>query len=440
MKQAGRAGSIVFLVHYFPPLNSAGAKRIEALSKYFVRAGRRVTVLTTAKRAPEPAFSEKLPEGVEVHALDWLGRSSCHATVGGDGSTLSTSGSGGEGPMRRVKNWVMRWLGQLPDPRLPFGLAFAGPTLAPVARRVLEGADVVIGSSPPWPMLLAAALVQRRFGKPVILDYRDHFSECHEMPGSRLAKRVETLIDAALARRASHVVTVSEPMARYYAQWRPAPSVIMNGFDPEIVDQIRRRVTWKPALSGVAHTIRYLGVITPDRVPRNLLGALMVLVRRGSLDPASMRFEFYGECSILQAVLRDEFNPLQAFFHFKPPVPYQRSLELMVTADYLLFSETSYKKTLSAQGILTTKLFEYLASGRPIIADIDPSMLAGQLIQRCGEHHFVAGSVDAFVAQLGSAAFGRPAQSIDHPYVKTLSRASQAEQYLELLDDMCANA
>lgn len=440
MTQARRAGSIVFLVHYFPPLNSAGGKRIEALSKYFVRAGRTVTVLTTAKRAPESAFSERLPEGVVVHALDWLGRLSRHTTVDGNATALSTSGSGGEGLVRRIKNWVMRWFGQLPDPRLPFGLAFAAPTLAPAARRALEDADVVIGSSPPWPMLLAAALVRRRFGKPVILDYRDHFSECHEMPGSRLAKRIEVLIDSALARRASRVVTVSEPMARYYARWNPSASVIMNGFDPEIVDQIRRRVAWQPASAGVALSIRYLGVITPDRVPRNLLGALMVLHRRGAPELASMRFEFYGECSILQAALREEFSPLLPLFDFQPPVPYQRALELMVTSDYLLFSETSYKKTLSAQGILTTKLFEYLASGRPIVADIDPSMLAGQLIQRCGEHHFVASSVDAFVELLASPAFGRPAPSVDHPHVKTLSRASQAEQYLELLDDLCTNA
>lgn len=440
MNQAGRAGSIVFLVHYFPPLNSAGGKRIEALSKYFVRAGRRVTVLTTAKRAPESAFSERLPEGVEVHALDWLGRSSLHATVDGDETTLSTSGSGGNGLMRRIKNWVMRWFGQLPDPRLPFGLAFATPALAPVARRALEDADVVIGSSPPWPMLLAATLVRLRFGKLVVLDYRDHFSECHEMPGSRLAKWVEILIDSALARGASRVVTVSEPMARYYARWSPSASVIMNGFDPEIVDQVRHRVSWQPAAPGVALSIRYLGVITPDRVPRNLLGALMVLHGRGDLDPTSMRFEFYGECSILQAALREEFSPLLPLFDFQPPVPYQRALELMVTSDYLLFSETSYKKTLSAQGILTTKLFEYLATGRPIVADIDPSMIAGQLIQRCGAHHFVANSVDAFVDQLGSPSFRRPTQTIDHPHVKTLSRASQAEQYLELLDNLCASA
>jgi glycosyltransferase involved in cell wall biosynthesis len=440
MTGAKKAGSIVFLVHYFPPLNSAGGKRIEALSKYFVRAGRRVAVLTTAKRAPAKAFSESVPEGVEVYPLDWLGRLSRHVVVEGDASALSTSGSGGTGLVRRIKNWVMHWCGQLPDPRLPFGLAFAAPTLAPEARRALEGADVVIGSSPPWPMLLAASLVRRRYRKPVVLDYRDHFSECHEMPGSRLAKAVETLIDARLARKATGLVTVSDPMARYYTRWNPSAAVIMNGFDPEVVDQVRRRAHWRPPRAGAAMTVRYLGVITPDRVPRNLLAALMHRNTQGGLNPSAVRFQFYGECSILQAVLRDEFEPLLPFFDFKPPVPYQQALELMVTSDYLLFSETSYKKTLSAQGILTTKLFEYLACGRPIIADIDPSMLAGQLIQRCGNHHLVAGSAEPFIELLASEAFMKPTQSIDHPHVQSLSRASQAAQYLELLDKVCVSA
>jgi hypothetical protein len=67
-------------------------------------------------------------------------------------------------------------------------------------------------------------------------------------------------------------------------------------------------------------------------------------------------------------------------------------------------------------------------------------MLAGQLIQRCGNHHLVAGSAEPFIELLASEAFMKPTQSIDHPHVQSLSRASQAAQYLELLDKVCVSA
>ncbi|UUZ52982.1 hypothetical protein LP419_28515 [Massilia sp. H-1] len=49
---------IVFVVHYYPPVNSAGAKRVEALSKYFAAAGHEVTVVTTCKSDRDGLLTE----------------------------------------------------------------------------------------------------------------------------------------------------------------------------------------------------------------------------------------------------------------------------------------------------------------------------------------------------------------------------------------------
>lgn len=40
---------IVLIAYYYPPINSSGAKRAEALSKYFCAFGHHVTVITTRK-------------------------------------------------------------------------------------------------------------------------------------------------------------------------------------------------------------------------------------------------------------------------------------------------------------------------------------------------------------------------------------------------------
>jgi glycosyltransferase involved in cell wall biosynthesis len=428
---------IVFLVHYFPPINSAGGKRVEAMAKYFARSGREITVITTSKRPSDGSFTEAFPAAVTVLEIDGLGRlRPTTRPIAPENCGSAPNAAPTPGWVRKAKNWVMKWLGQLPDPRLPFATAMLSPLMTREVAQALGAADVVVGSCPPWPMLLAARWAGLRFGKPVVLDYRDHFSECHEMPGSALAKMVEKAFDTRLARGADQLVTVSQPMATYYGQFNPRTAVVINGYDHEIIDAVRAAARWQQRPAGKPLVMRYLGVITPDRVPRHLLEALAALHRHDPRKLEQLQLEYYGECSILAAALDADYPQLKPAFSFLAPVAYRKALELTVTADYLLFSETSFKKTLSAQGILTTKLFEYLAAGRPIVADIDPTMLAGQMILKAGIHHFVSNETKDFSAMLADPAFWQAPEPIDTEFVKTLSRAAQAREYLEILDAM----
>lgn len=431
MSEAVVANHIVFVVHYFPPINSSGAKRVEAISKYLVRAGRKVTVITTRKSGADGAFTEAFPDGVDVLELDWRGRAG--QSMEGS-STFEPMYIGKPGLKRRIKDAVMRALGQLPDPRLPFALSFLRPGLDDSVRKALSTADVVVGSCPPWPTLLAALAVRWRFGTPCVLDYRDHFSECHEMPGSRFAKWLEKVVDRYLARSANGLVTISDPMGRYYSDFRDDVAVIMNGYDHEAMESARASLPPMDMSGGKPIVVRYLGIVSPGRVPHNLLKALQNLVARGWSEASRLRFEYYGNAAVMAETLRRDYPSLLPLFSFHDAVPYRNSLALMATADALLFSETSNKSTLSAQGILTTKLFEYLGSGRPVLADIAPDTLAGEVIAKAGSHHFVSESVEAFEAHLQGVQFLVPRQSEDSPFVKTLSRAYQAQQYQTLLD------
>jgi glycosyltransferase involved in cell wall biosynthesis len=333
----------------------------------------------------------------------------------------------------------MQWFGQLPDPRLPFAFAFLSPFLADRARLALCRADVVVASNPPWPILLAARFIRWRFGCRTVLDYRDHFSECHEMPGSAPAKAVEKVIDRWLCAGADRLVVVSEPMARYYRRWHAHVDTVLNGFDPEVIGAIRAASHWRHDAGGPVR-LRYMGVVTPDRVPRNMINGFAAAVQAGGLAPRDVRFEYYGDCALVEQHLRQRHPDLLPYFHFLAPVPYRTSLQLIVESDYLLFSENSSTKTLSAQGVLTTKLFEYLAAGRPIVADIAPETLAGRLLARAGGSHVVDVAAGTFEAFFRNGRFRSPPATFDPPFVQSLSRASQADEYLGILDKCCSTS
>ena len=99
----------VFIAHYFPPVNSSGAKRVEALSKYLVAAGHDVTVITTSKTASDGAFTEVVPKGVKLIELSRFGfERPSHET----GSAFQPMYTGKPSFNRRSKDWVMRQMGQ----------------------------------------------------------------------------------------------------------------------------------------------------------------------------------------------------------------------------------------------------------------------------------------------------------------------------------------
>jgi glycosyltransferase involved in cell wall biosynthesis len=434
------ARRIVFIVHYFPPINSTGGKRVEALSKYFARRGRRVTVITTVKAPGDGLFSERAPPGVDVIELNWLGRPGASPDAASPVSAVAV-GSDSRGALRRVKTAVQQWFGQLPDPRLPFAVAFGSPWLAARAVAALESADVVVSSMPPWPTHLAAAIVRWRFGRRIVMDYRDNFSGNHIMAGSAAAKRVEVRVDRWLARRADGVVVISEPMAEYYRQFSDRVKVVLNGYDAEVFDEVRRGLERLSGRAAGPVTIRYLGRISRDRVPYQLIAALSEAVGSGAMAHADLRFEFYGEAAPLRRFLEESHPHLLASFAFLAPVPYREAVRLMLTADYLLFAETSDQSSLSAKGVLTTKLFEYLACGRPIIAEIHDDTEAGRLIKRAGSTHVVAHTAAAFAEFLSNPARRSADAAVDTSFVRSLSRESQADEYLAFLDaDVCGAA
>ncbi len=419
---------IVLITHYYPPINSSGAKRAESLSKYFTSLGHEVTVITTQKSSADGEFTESVPMGVHLVELDWLGRKRSSVDTG---VSFEPMYSGKPTWRRRLKDFVMAVLGQVPDPRLPFALAFLFPWLDNSATDAIRKADIVIGTTPPWPMVLAALLCKLRFGKSCVLDYRDHFSECHEMPGGRFAKWLEKVIDQRLVTAADHVVCISEPMSSYYRTLAPNVETILNGYDHEILNEARRNCH---VIQDGHVRIRYMGIVSPGRVPHNLLKAL---VRLNFLYPdlfRRLRFEFFGNATQIQEVLNKTYPEIESAFHFFQPVRYHESLQKIIEADYLLFSETSSKKTISAQGILTTKLFEYIGAGRPILGDISPETLAGGLLINSDERNIVGENSDLFFNAMIHSSFYERLEDKISPMSQLLSRKSQALTYANLLE------
>ena len=424
---------VAFIVHYFPPLNSSGARRVLAFTKYLGRFGHQVSVVTTRKHAYDGFLTEALPASCRVVQL---GR----GPPGGAESTAGAPSPAAGGRSRlatrilAARRALMQVTGQLVDNRLPFALRFRGGGLSPEAVDVLSQADVIVSSHPPWPVHLAAWFASRRFAKPWVADYRDQWSGNHMYPGSAPSLFVERRLERRLLSRAAAVTVVSSPMEEHYRGYHASVTTIENGYDAEAFELARAAVGQVERRAGATETrqrtLRFLGSVSRDSIPRNVFAAMRALpagVR------AALRVEFYGDWRLLARVMPTEYPDLEGEIAFERAVPHQRALQLMLEADGLLFAETSSFDSLSARSVLTTKLFEYLAAERPIVADIDPATLAGGVIVRSGLGLSVSRDPATLGAALTALVEGRALTPPDREYIRSFSREVQTRRLETLL-------
>ena len=280
-----------------------------------------------------------------------------------------------------------------------------------------ERQDIVIATSPPYVTLLIGYFWKKLYPATyLILDYRDQFSGNH-MFRNRFSN-IEKLLDRLFLRQADLILCVSEPMKQYYDQLACVDAlVIANGFEEWITqDQCTKGVT--------DDCLRYFGTITPDRLMEPLWDAISKIDMQ--LSPV---FEFYGDCGILEEFLSQNYRGLKQKVKFYPPVTHREAVELMYRSKGLLFTETSDSDFASQRGVLTTKLFEYLATKRPICGIIDTQTEAGKILLESGLSQFVSIDPNVIKDKILMPFEVRP----NAEFIRSFSRTRQFEKIIELL-------
>lgn len=340
-----RPRRILIAAYYYPPRNITGAIRPHALATWLHRRGHDVTVLTSANMGPatEP---EEVPS---VRALDLLAtklnwrRQSLDVVTG-----------------RRQEAWAGRataWgLIVVPDIQLVSWLPFATVAALRLARRARF--DAVITTSPVESVHGIGLALQRR-GIPWIVDLRDGW--CFESPREPWPLRIQRWLDAAMeqtvVRRADVVVTVTEPLSRELSRRLDRDvTTITNGFDPDDERDLPAAPV-DPRRLTLVHT----GSLGRERTLQPVLEALREL----AADDPSVRDRVE---IVLAGPQTEDERARYADPELAPMIRHvgfldrPASLALQRGADLLLLATTGVRT-----GEATGKLYEYLASGRPIL-------------------------------------------------------------------------
>jgi glycosyltransferase involved in cell wall biosynthesis len=256
----------------------------------------------------------------------------------------------------------------VPDENVTWNLT-AIPAAVRIARA--EEIDVVLTTSPPNSVHLVGAAVKRATGSRWVADLRDsltaHPHRRTERALVRAKEKASEQVARLVARQADAIVAASDAIAAEARALEPKGVVvpILNGadFDDFAGLEYRRDDRFR-----ITHTGSFFG----KRDPRPFLQALA----DSGLDNVVARF--VGDFRSSDRDWAAELG-LGNRLELHPYVPRRRSLALQRNSDalLLLIPEAGGR----GRGVLSGKVFEYLAAERPILAAVPPDGAAAALIE-----------------------------------------------------------
>jgi glycosyltransferase involved in cell wall biosynthesis len=360
---------VLLVTLYFPPAGGGGVQRSLKLATHLPALGIETHVL--APDDPKWVHTDaelELPTQAWVHRARYFGpkgRRPAEELHGREGLELLT---------RHARLAFRRVL--VPDENVSWNL-----TAIPAAIRIVraQGIDVVLTTSPPSSVHLVGAAVKGATGVRWAADLRDSVvANPHRRSESPLVRAKEKTGEAVarlVARSADAVVTVSDVIADEVRELKPRGRVatIANGCDFDDFAGLEYRPA---ARFRITHTGSFFG----KRDPRPFLTAL----GESRVDAVA---RFVGDFRTADREWAEKLG-LGDRLELHPYVPRRRALELQRDSEalLLLIPEAGGR----GRGVLSGKVYEYLAAERPILAVVPPDGAAAALLRETGAGIVVA--------------------------------------------------
>jgi glycosyltransferase involved in cell wall biosynthesis len=428
----GASRRLLVLAYYFPPQGGAGVQRTVKLLRHLPGLGWR-PIVVTGPAEDGPAWApHDASLGIELDpAL---------AVVRVPGPPLTAG---------RVGRRVRRTLG-LPTRFGRWWSVTSARYATDVARR--EQVDVLYTSMSPFESAIAAATAARASGVPWVADLRDPWAldEWLSFP-SALHRELETRRMGRRLASASAVVANTEEAAsaigRRFPQLAERMTVIPNGWDADDFagpSAPRDDGNFRIVLAGYSHVpaeghwlARALGGVTPGldvsaRSHRHLLEALALLVERHPGLAARVELHVAG------AGPRSDPSDAVPRLVEHGYLPHHRAVALMRSADLLFLPMHDLTPGVRATTV-PGKTYEYLASGRPILAALPDGDARDMLAGLAGVTLCRPTDVDCMVDALVAAIEGSPPSYLDRSdAIRDLERGAQARRLAAVLERVVA--
>lgn len=432
---------VLILSYYWPPGGGAGVQRWLKFVKY-LREFAWEPVVYTAENGEMPVIDLSLmkdvPTGVEVlkrpiwepyRLYKWFSGRKKGDKI--NASFLNENKT--PGLAEKISIWI-RGNFFIPDARV-FWIRPSEKFLNAYIQK--NNIQFLISSGPPHSMhLIALALKRKNPNIRWIADFRDpwtHIDFYSKLMLSRFADQIHKRLEKEVLHAADAVLSIGHTMSEEFKQLYLASGgkmvnkfkVITNGYDEEDVGENHQK---KDELFSLAH----IGTLVKDRNPEVLWRVLKKLVKENHDFAARLQIKLVGK---VDRFVKEQLlsNGLEQYVKYIEYLPHNEVIREQQKSSVLLLLVNN---TPNAKGILTGKIFEYMASGSPVLAIGPEDGELAQIVQetQCG---YISGfEVEKKLENHLLHLFSHPEWKVNTQSIKKYSRRALTQQLSELLNTL----
>ncbi len=374
---------VLLITYYWPPAGGPGVQRwlkfVTHLPEYGVQ-----PVLFVPENPTYPftddSLLHELPEGITIYRgkirepLRWA------SWMFGKKSRKMSAGQlpGKEaGLVSKFLLWIRANL-FVPDARV-FWVKPSAVSVKAILQK--ENIDTLITTGPPHSVHLIALLLKKEMPFTWVADFRDPWTRIGyhaDLPMTRAVKRRHASLEKQVLQTADTVIATSRTTAAEFEQIRGKEvKVVTNGYDARKYAQVDVPLDKN-------FTLSHIGSLLKDRNPEPLWRAISELRASDPGFSSDFRLKLAGSISdtVRQSVRQFGLEDCTEYLGY---VQHARALALQKSSQVLLLLEIDREET---RGIIPGKLFEYLASGRPVVALGPKQWEAGEILQETGNGRY----------------------------------------------------
>jgi glycosyltransferase involved in cell wall biosynthesis len=290
-------------------------------------------------------------------------------------------------------------------------------SIVPLCRRIIakEKVDVIFTTSFPYSDHVAGLLLKRLTGRPWVADFRDPWTQNAAAGNRGWRRRLDRWVERRVLRHADRVVGVTPTYTEGLRSLAPDRqsvdfATIENGFDR---DDFGTPGGDRPRDGRI--TVAHVGMVYDGTA----LPVLEALAQMGT-EAAGLRLLFVGGLAPSEVGWLED-REVAARIEVRARVPHAQAIDAMRAADVLLLPVGVGPQW---QGHYPGKLFEYMASGTPILM-VGLEGDAAALVRASGTGCFVPAQDGGAIRQTLALLAGSPEQfrsRFYHPRPEVIAR------------------
>jgi glycosyltransferase involved in cell wall biosynthesis len=352
---------VLIVTYYWPPSGGAGVQRWLKFSKYLPEFGWEPIILTVdpeyaAYPVTDFSLNDDLPSSIRVYptpAVNYFGiyrKNKSKIPTAGFANSIDNT----------FKGKIFRFIRGnffLPDPRKGWN-KYAFKKACELIEK--EGIINIITTSPPHSTQLIGLKIKKKYpALNWIADLRDPWTDIYyykQFYPTFISKRIDQRFEKSVLKKADKIITVGVSLKNLFSSKIKGveykTEVITNGYDEDDFTGIT------PIIPAI-FTTTYVGTLSDIYPIDGFLNAVQIFKDKGN----EIILRFIGTVSQNQKDLIQSKSG-DSILEFIPYVDHTAAIQYMINTSVLLLIIPDHQ---SNKSIITGKIFEYNASGKPII-------------------------------------------------------------------------